>query len=69
MGKKKAVKPTLTQKKLMSEAGLIVNNWLVMSESDEELRLVSQNFGRFRSIKKSPVPASRRGSSNKSIIV
>lgn len=61
MGKNKAVKPTLAQKKLMSEAGFIINNWLVMSETDEELRLVSQNSGRFRSIKKSPVQGSRRG--------
>ena len=63
MGKNKAVKPTLAQKKLMTEAGLIANNWLVMSDTPEELRLVSRNSGRFRSIKKSPVPASRRGSS------
>lgn len=69
MGKNKAVKPTLVQKKLMTEAGLIANNWLVMKETDEELLLVSRNSGKFRSIKKSPVPASRRGSTKKSIIV
>ena len=53
MGKNKAVKPTLAQKKLMTAAGLIANNWLVMKESDEELLLVSRNSGRFRCIKKS----------------
>lgn len=61
MGKNKAVKPTLAQKKLMTEAGLIANNWLVMPDTPEELRLVSRNSGRFRSIKKSPMPAGRRG--------
>lgn len=52
MGKNKAVKPTLAQKKLMTAAGLIANNWLVMKESDEEPLLVSRNSGRFRSVKK-----------------
>lgn len=61
MGKNKAVKPTLAQKKLISAAGLVVRNWLVMLETDEELRLVSRSSGRFRSIKKSPLPGSKRG--------
>lgn len=66
MGKNKAVKPTLEQKKMIAESGLIASDYLVMLETTEELRLVHRNSGRFRSIKKSPVPASRRGSSNKS---
>lgn len=66
MGKNKAVKPTLAQKKLISNAGLVARNWLVMNETEEELILVSRSSGRFRSIKKSPVPGSRRGSTNKS---
>ena len=33
MGKNKAVKPTLAQKRIMSEAGLIANNWLVILET------------------------------------
>ena len=61
MGRNKAVKPTRAQKVLMSDAGLAVKNWLVMSETDEELRVVSRSSGRFRSIKKSPMPASKRG--------
>lgn len=61
MGKNKAVKPTLAQKKLISAAGLVVRNWLVMLETDEELRLVSRSSGRFRSIKKSPLPGSNKG--------
>lgn len=61
MGKNKAVKPTLAQKKLISAAGLVVRNWLVMLETDEELRLVSRSSGRFRSIKKSHLPGSKRG--------
>ena len=52
MGKNKAVKPTLAQKKQMAAAGLIVNNWLVMKEDAVELLLVSRNSGRFRRIKK-----------------
>ncbi len=60
MGKNKAVKPTLAQKKLMTAAGLIANNWLVMKESDEELLLVSRNSGRFRCIKKSLPQRSRK---------
>lgn len=52
MGKNKAVKPTLAQKKRITDAGLIANNWLIMKESEDELLLVSRNSGRFRSIKK-----------------
>jgi len=63
MGKNKGVKPTLAQKKLICAAGLVINNWLVMKETEEELLLVSRSSKRFRSIKKSPMPASRRGSS------
>lgn len=62
MGKNKAVKPTLAQKKLISAAGLVVRNWLVMSETEEELRIVHRTSGRFRSIKKSPLPGSKRDS-------
>lgn len=64
MGKNKAVKPTLAQKKLMTAAGLIANNWLVMKESDEELLLVSRNSGRFRKIKKSLLQGSRKARKN-----
>lgn len=52
MGKNKAVKPTLAQKKQITAAGLVANNWLVMTESEEKLLLVSRNSGKFRSIKK-----------------
>lgn len=60
MGRSRAVKPTLAQKKLMAEAGL-VPHWLVLREDAEELRLVSRASGKSRSIKKAPAPASRRG--------
>lgn len=66
MGKNKVVKPTLVQKKLISAAGLVVRNWLVLRETDEELRIVNRTSGRFKSIKKSPAPGSRRGLTNKS---
>ena len=61
MGRSRAVKPTLAQKKLMAEAGLVPRNWLVLREDAEELRLVSRASGRNRTIKKAPAPASRRG--------
>lgn len=61
MGRGRAVRPTLAQKKLMAEAGLIVKNWLVLRDDAEELRLVSRASGRSRIIKKAPAPASRRG--------
>ncbi len=64
MGKNRAVKPTLAQKKLMTAAGLIANNWLVMKESAEVLLLVSRNSGRFRSVRKSPVQGSKRAWEN-----
>lgn len=64
MGKNKAVKPTLAQKKRITAAGLVANNWLVMTESEEELLLVSRNSGRFRKIKKSPLQGSRKARKN-----
>lgn len=64
MGKNKAVKPTLAQKKRITDAGLVVNNWLVLKESEDELLLVSRNSGRFRRIKKSPLQESRKARKN-----
>ena len=61
MGRSRAVRPTLAQKKLMAEAGLVPRNWLVLRDDATELRLVSRASGRSRSIKKSPSPASKRG--------
>ena len=52
MGKSKAKKPILAQKKIMSAAGLIVKNWLVLKETDEELHLVSRGAGKTRKVKK-----------------
>ncbi len=58
------MKPTLEQKKRITDAGLVANNWLVMKESEEELLLVSRNSGRFRKIKKSPLQGSRKARKN-----
>lgn len=58
------MKPTLAQKKRITDAGLVANNWLVMDESEEELLLVSWNSGRFRKIKKSPLQGSRKARKN-----
>lgn len=69
MGKNKAVKPTLAQKKRITDAGLGVNNWLVLKESEDELLLVSRNSGRFRRIKKSPCRKAGRPGKIPDIIV
>lgn len=52
MGKSRGRNPTLAQKKMMAAAGLIVKNWLVIKDTDDELRLVSKGSGRSRRIKK-----------------
>lgn len=61
MGRSRAVKPTLGQKKLMTEAGLVPRNWLVLRDDIQELRVVNRLSGKSRCIKKSPSPASKRG--------
>lgn len=60
MGRSRATKPTLAQKKLINTAGLVVRNWLVLWENEQELRLVRKGTGKSRSIKKSPQLGSRR---------
>ena len=52
MGRSRAKKPTRNQKALMSKAGLVVNNWLVLKESPAELWLVSRGTGVVRKMKK-----------------
>lgn len=52
MGKSNTTKPTRSQKILMDKSGLIVRNWLVLQETDSELKLVSRATGRSRTIKK-----------------
>ena len=53
MGRSRAKTPTRTQKALLSKAGRVVNNWLVLEETMTELRLVSRGAGVRRTIKKS----------------
>lgn len=52
MGRSRAKRPTLKQKKLIADAGLRVDTWLVIHEDDEELRLVNRGSGKTRRIKK-----------------
>lgn len=52
MGRSRAKKPTLKQKKLIADAGLKVDTWLVIHEDDAELQLVSRGAGKTRRIKK-----------------
>ena len=52
MGKSKATKPTRDQKAIIMAAGLICQIWLVLSESDEELHIVSRGAGVSRTLKK-----------------
>lgn len=54
MGRSRATKPTRAQKALISAAGLVVRSWLVISDTPEELRLVSRRSGATRVIKKGP---------------
>ena len=52
MGRSRVKKPTLQQKKLMQQAGLIPQNWLVIGDKPEELELVSKLSGKSRKVKK-----------------
>lgn len=52
MGRSRATRPTRNQKVIMSAAGLVVNNWLVLRESPAELWLVSRRTGVVRKMKK-----------------
>lgn len=60
MGRSRATKPTLSQKKLMTAAGLIASNWLVLWENHSILQIVHRTSGSSRSIRKSPQLGSRR---------
>lgn len=52
MGKSRATKPTHDQKVVIADAGLIWSDWLVLSETDEELHIVSRGAGVSRTLKK-----------------
>lgn len=60
MGRSRAQRPTLKQKKLIADAGLKVETWLVIHEDAGELLLVSRTSGITRHIKKSPTRAGAR---------
>ena len=51
MGKSKAAKPTRDQKAVIMAAGLNWSDWLVLSETDEELHIVSRGTGESRTLK------------------
>lgn len=61
MGRSRATKPTRDQKTLISAAGLEVRSWLVISDTPEELWLVSRRSGATRVIKKAPPAATGQG--------
>lgn len=52
MGKSRATKPTRDQKAIIAAAGLDWLDWLVLSETDEELHIVSRGAGVSRTLKK-----------------
>lgn len=52
MGKSKAEKPTREQKAVIADAGLVWKNWLVISDTPEELHIVSRGAGQSRTLKK-----------------
>ena len=60
MERSRAKKPTRAQKVLTSAAGLVVRNWLVISDTETELRLVSRGSGATRIIRKGPPAATGR---------
>lgn len=52
MGRSRATKPTLAQKKLITQAGLRVSNWLVIRDEEKELCLVNRGSGKTRKVLK-----------------
>ena len=65
MGRSRATKPTRDQKTLISAAGLEVRSWLVISDTPEELWLVSRRSGATRVIKKAPPARAGQGRTDK----
>lgn len=62
VGKSRAINPTLAQKKIMTAAGLIVRNWYVLKETEEELHLINKGSGKIRKIQKNKIePKTSRG--------
>lgn len=60
MGRSRATKPTLAQKKLIRSEGLDAGDWLVLWENHSILQIVHRTSGSSRSIRKSPQLGSRR---------
>lgn len=52
MGRSRAERPTLAQKKRIEAAGLNSRDWLVLIESVNQLYLVHKETGESRTIKK-----------------
>lgn len=51
MGKSKCVKPTRSQKKAISAAGLDPKDWLVMDEDDHWVYIVHRSSGKSGKVK------------------
>lgn len=49
----RAISPTLKQKELMTANNLLAKNWLVIRETETEVKLISKTSGKKRTIKKS----------------
>ena len=62
MGRDRATKPTRDRKIQMAEGGLVVKNWLVLSDTAAELKVVSRASGQIRTIKKDPSGGNRKRS-------
>lgn len=60
MGRSRATKPTLAQKKLIRSEGLDAGDWLVLWENHSILQIVHRTSGSSRSIRKSPQLGNRR---------
>lgn len=54
MGRSRATMPTEEQRKLMASRGLVTGCWLVIKDSERELRLVHRFSGSTWKIRKRP---------------
>lgn len=59
MGRERATRPTLAQKKLIESAGLKARDYHVLKETPDELHVVLKGNGKTRVIKKGEVGAKK----------
>lgn len=65
MGRSRARKPTLAQKKHIKAAGLEPRDWLVLTDTWDGMVLVHKSTGTTRLIRKEPASGNWQGSKTK----